>query len=125
MKKILACLFAVSIIFSGCSMQNVKDEVKEEISDVKEDIKELKDDAKNVYKGKPSKEEYIGEEKAKEIALEKAGITDEGIIYDRTELESDGGRWIYEIDFKKDTTEYEADIDALTGEIISWSVDKD
>ncbi|MBE7028252.1 MAG: hypothetical protein E7407_04375 [Ruminococcaceae bacterium] len=124
MKKIIACIFAVSIIFSGCSMQNIKDEVKEEVSDVKEDVKELKDDAKNIFNGKLTDAEFIGEEKAKEIALKKAGIKDEGIIYDRTEFESDGGRWIYEIDFKKDLAEYEADIDALTGEIISWSVDK-
>lgn len=125
MKKFLAGLVIVSLLFGGCSMQNVKDEVKEEVSDVKEDMKELKDDAKNVMKGKPSEDEVIGVEKAKEIALEKAGITDKNVIFDRTELESENGKWIYEIDFKENQTEYDADVDAITGEIISWSVERD
>lgn len=124
MKKFLACLIALSVILCGCSMQKIKNEVRDEISDVKEDASELKEDAKNVLTGKPSEEELIGEDKAKEIALEKAEATAQEVIFDRTELDADDGRWIYEIDFKKNSTEYEADIDAKTGEIVSFSVDK-
>lgn len=125
MKKFLACLLIIMLVFTGCSMQKVKDEVKEEVSDMKHDFKEAKEDVKNVMEGKPDDGSLIGENKAKEIALDKAGLTSEGIIFDRIELETENGKWIYEIDFKSGTSEYEADIDALTGEIISWSVDKD
>ena len=125
MKKFLVFLMVGMLFFTGCSMQRVKDEVKEEVSDMKQDMNEAKKDVKNVMAGKPDESKLIGEDKAKEIALSKAEITSEGVIFDRTELDTENGKWIYEIDFKKGTTEYEADIDALSGEVISWSVDRD
>ena len=77
----------------------------------------------NTSNNKPDKSQFIGEEKAKEIALQKAGITGEGIIFDRIELDDENGKWVYEIEFKKDKTEYDADISAIDGEIVSWSVE--
>ena len=64
---------------------------------------------------------YIGADKAKQIALAKvpgATITD-------FELDRDGGRAKYEGEMRKDGTEYDFKIDAVTGEILSWKVDKD
>ncbi len=66
---------------------------------------------------------FIGEERAKQIALEKAGITADGVRFDRVELDRDGGVWHYEIEFSKGTTEYDADIKADDGTIIKWEVD--
>ncbi len=71
------------------------------------------------------KSRFIGEEKAKEIALKKADVTTESVIFDRVELEHDGGVWKYEVDFKKDTTEYDAEINATDGSILKWKVEKD
>lgn len=67
----------------------------------------------------------IGEEKAKEIALRKAGLSFGEVIFDRVELEKDDGIWHYEIEFKKGRTEYDADINATDGVIIGWEIDID
>lgn len=66
---------------------------------------------------------FIGEEKAKEIALEKAGLTSEGTIFDRVELDNDDGIWQYEVEFSKDGLEYDADIKADDGLVLSWETD--
>ncbi len=68
------------------------------------------------------KSEFIGEEKAKEIALKKANVTTESVIFDKVELDLDGEVWRYEVDFKKDTTEYDAEINAKDGSILKWEV---
>ena len=125
MKKILALLACGVILLSGCNAdklgKTVKQEVKEEVADIKGDIKELAPE--NIIP--TDKENFIGEEKAKEIALEEAKISSEGVIFDRVELDNDNGIWQYEVEFRKDTTEYSADINALDGSIVSWEIDKD
>lgn len=71
----------------------------------------------------PVSSNFIGEEKAQEIALEKAGITSDDVIFEKIKLEKDDGVWQYEVEFRKDRTEYDADIKAEDGTIISWDVD--
>lgn len=44
----------------------------------------------------------------------------DGVYFEKAKLERDDGRTYYEIEFKFGTAEYEYDIDALTGEIISF-----
>ena len=71
------------------------------------------------------KSEFITEDEAKEIALDKAGVDESEVTFARVELDKDNGVWEYEVEFKVGRTEYEADIDALTGEIRKWEVDRD
>ena len=68
---------------------------------------------------------FIGEERAKQIALERAEITSDGVFFDKVELDRDDGIWQYEIEFRKDGVEYEADIKADDGTILSWDADYD
>lgn len=66
---------------------------------------------------------YIGKEKAKEIALGHAQVTD---YYDYDiEFDYDDGYATYEIDFETDTKEYEYTINAKTGEIIHSEVESE
>jgi len=66
----------------------------------------------------------ISEEKAKAIALERAGLAEDEVIFDRVEFDRDDGVEHYEVEFRKDRTEYDADI-ATDGTILSWEVDND
>ena len=63
--------------------------------------------------------------KAKEIALKKAGFTENQVYFKKAQLDFDDGRWEYEIELIKDYVEYDAEIDAQTGIIYKWEVDKD
>ena len=68
---------------------------------------------------------YIGEEKAEQIALAHANLTKQQVSYVKNELDQDDGIWEYQIEFKYENKEYEYDINAYTGEIIDYSIDND
>ena len=67
--------------------------------------------------------DYIGQEKAKTIALNHAGVSASDASYVRVELGYDDGRMEYEVEFWSGNKEYDYDIDALTGEIRSYDYD--
>lgn len=67
--------------------------------------------------GQASAGAYIGEAKAKEIALAHAGVAEADTTYLRVEMDYDDGRMEYEVDFYADGMEYEYEIDATTGKI--------
>ena len=67
---------------------------------------------------------FIGAEKAKELAIKQAGIALDNVIFDRVELDRDDGIWCYEIEFRQGYTEYDAKIKAIDGTILGWEVDK-
>ncbi len=63
---------------------------------------------------------YIGEEKARSIALSRVpGAAADSIR--ELKLECDDGRWEYEIELFFKNTEYEFTLDAYTGAILKWS----
>lgn len=70
-----------------------------------------------------SEQQYIGTEAAKAAALNHAGLKSDEVNFVHAHLESDDGIWQYDIEFHKDTTEYDYDIDALTGEVLSFDHD--
>lgn len=81
------------------------------------DSKEVKTD-KVKTTGTSSTKSYIGQAKAKDIALKHAG-TSESKIYDYSiDFDSDGGILVYEIEFNTKNYEYEYDVNAKTGEIV-------
>ncbi len=53
-------------------------------------------------------------------ALKHAGLTQDAVRFERTELDRDDGRWEYEIEFHADGWEYNYEIHAETGEIRSF-----
>lgn len=67
----------------------------------------------------------ITAEKAKEIALNKAGLKATDIFGYKIELDKDDGVESYEIEFKSGRTEYSFDIKATDGTIIEFEKDID
>ena len=61
---------------------------------------------------------YIGVERAKEIALQHAGLSASGVNFVKAELDYDDGRAEYEIEFHHNFREYEYTIDAASGTIL-------
>ena len=61
---------------------------------------------------------YIGVERAKEIALQHAGLSSSGVNFDKAEFDHDDGHAEYEIEFHHNFREYEYTIDAASGTIL-------
>ena len=145
MKKIIsltALVFLFVCFMTGCGMvesgekavERGVQQVEEGASSLMNDGKGMLNEGQDMMQGASVNKDgsagtngenhkFIGEEKAKEIALKKANVTTESVIFDKVELENDDGVWQYEVDFKKDTTEYDAEINAIDGSILKWKVD--
>lgn len=67
----------------------------------------------------------IGTQAAMDKALAHAGVSASDVRSREAELDEDDGRWIYEIEFEAARVEYEYEIDARTGEVLSWDADYD
>ena len=73
--------------------------------------------------GTTAAESYIGVERAKEIALKDAGLSASQVSFVRAGLDWDNGRMEYEVEFWKDNVEYDYEIDAATGSVVSYDYD--
>ncbi len=66
----------------------------------------------------------ITEDQAREIALADAGLTAEEVTFLKTQLDRDDGRLVYDVEFyNADYTEYDYEIDAADGTILSSDFD--
>ena len=69
--------------------------------------------------------DYIGVDRAKEIALNHAQLSESDVQFAKAKLENDDGGVEYEIEFYSGRTEYDYTIDAVSGNIIEYDVDYD
>ena len=66
----------------------------------------------------------ITEDRAREIALENAGLSADQVTFIKSKLDYDDGRRVYDVEFyTSDYKEYDYEIDADTGEIYSYDYD--
>ena len=72
-----------------------------------------------------SSNDYIGVDRAKEIALNHAQMNESDVQFAKAKLENDDGGVEYEIEFYSGRTEYDYTIDAVSGNIIEYDVDYD
>lgn len=71
-----------------------------------------------------SESSVISESKAKQIALNHAGLTSSQVTYIKCKLDRDDGQQVYEIEFYTGSNkEYDYEINASTGTIISYKVE--
>ncbi|MCD8337796.1 MAG: PepSY domain-containing protein [Lachnospiraceae bacterium] len=66
---------------------------------------------------------YISLDEAKSIALEYAGLSDSDVTFKKAKLDKEHGTMVYEIEFYQGRTEYECEINAVTGTVIEFEVD--
>ena len=66
---------------------------------------------------------YISMDKAKSITLKDAGFRPSFVTFEKALLKKDDGKIIYEIEFFTSTYEYEYEVDAYNGAILSKDVD--
>lgn len=68
--------------------------------------------------GSASDKNYIGNEKAKQIAFEHANVSEANASYTQVDLDYEMGMMVYEVEFYANGSEYDYDINALTGEVL-------
>ena len=71
----------------------------------------------------PSSKDLIGEAKAKELALGHAKLSASDVTFIHVELDWENGRQVYDVEFYSGAKEYDYEIDAKTGEIVSFDYD--
>ena len=88
-----------------------------------ESKREVEDGAEQPTKPVPSGD--IGHAKAKTIALNHAGVS-QNTAYDMdVELDDEDGTFVYEVEFKSGNMEYDYEIDAATGAILKHETELD
>lgn len=112
-------VLAMNIQNAVTNLSTDADVVKAENSDQKEDleVEETKADKK------AQKENYIGMGRAKEIALNHAGVQASQVRWDDAEFDIDNDVPHYELEFDVGQNEYEYDVHAVSGNVIKFEQD--
>lgn len=76
-------------------------------------------------KWQASSDSAIGIDKAKELALQHAGLSASQVKFTKAKLDRDDGVMVYDIEFLKDRVEYEYEINASTGAVLEYDIDFD
>lgn len=137
MKKIivlaLSLVFILSLTACGRAMNDVTSDVESMGDSVVSGAENAADKitngtestAKNVESNSMNLMAGITAKDAKDAALSHAGLSESQISDVEIDLDRDNGKLIYEVDFNSGNTEYDYDIDAETGEVISADKSKD
>jgi len=127
MKKLSILLLTLALLasFSGCgnTMDQAEDAVEKKLNEA---VNALRDPSSDTASGNftpvdPS--QLITPQEAEAIALEHAGVTADEAVGLHTVMEIDNGRQEYDVEFRSGHLEYEYEIDAASGTILSYSKD--
>ncbi len=126
---ILSGILLSTTLLTGCMGmgEDVKQNMDSAANDVKNEVQSAlpsDDNKKNDMDMTVDTGKFIGEEKAKEMVLSKAGFGADGVNFEKIELDNDDGIWVYEVDFTKDNTEYDAKVKADDGAILKWETEQ-
>ena len=66
----------------------------------------------------------LTKDEAKQIALDKAGVTAAEATFTKARLEYDDGREEYEFEFFANGREFDIDVDANTGRVVKFDVER-
>lgn len=65
----------------------------------------------------------IGEDRATQVALKDAMLTESQVSKLKTKLKVDDGTWYYDVEFETLTLDYEYEIEAYSGAILKKDID--
>ncbi len=146
-------LCSAFVLFAACSpmnemknaaedvkngVENGVEEPKEKANDVKKSVEDMGSGVKEGVKKATENVEmmtsnedknvdrtnFITEEMAKQVAVDKAKVNASDVTFTKTEFEKNDGEYVYEIEFYSGNTEYETEISASDGTVVSYDVDK-
>ncbi len=132
MKKIISlalCLiFIISLTACGRTMSGVANDTESIGDSIANGTKSAVENTKNSITDENNTMNLmagITANDARDAALKHAGLTESQVSDIDVDLDRDNGKLIYEVDFNSGNTEYDYDINAETGEVISANKSKD
>ena len=75
--------------------------------------------------GSASDKAYIGADRAKEVAFERAGVSASKAANMTVELDYEDGVMVYQVEFKYGGYEYDCDVNATTGAVVKYEKEAD
>lgn len=75
--------------------------------------------------GSASDKAYIGSDRAKEVAFERAGVSASKAANVSVELDYEDGVMVYQVEFKYGGYEYDCDVNATTGAVVKYEKEAD
>jgi len=124
---LLLMIMITSSLLFGCSPQEIEQKLEAMEDSFDQRIDQIERDAEENI---PAKNQYsanytpvLTPEEAQDIALKHAGFTADQLTNLYSDLDFDEGIHHYDVHFYRDTMEYEYEINADTGEIISFEKD--
>lgn len=114
MKKQILAIFSailIAVSFAACGADDMKSDLKDDMSSVESMIDGTMKNPK------------ISKNEAKDIALKHANLKEDEVTSLYSELETENNSRKYDVEFKKGNMEYDYEINAETGEIISFDHD--
>ena len=135
-KQLTICLmlFALLMTMAGCSAANAvrmldaaEDQVEAKLDAAEKKLEDrLRDAVLPAPETNPAASEPSGKltrEQAEKIALDYLGLTADQVTHMHSEYEMDDGIPQYNVEFHEGDWEYEFEIDAKTGKILSYDKD--
>lgn len=123
MRKIIVsvlCL-ALALCLIGCGENEMMDDLSSGMNSAKDMVESTAD---KVTDGAMELVASITGDQAKRKAFEHAGVKEDEVKDLDVDLDRDGMTLIFEVDFKHGDTEYDYNINAMTGEILSADKDR-
>ncbi len=125
---VLCIVFVLSLTACGGAVDNMASDVKSKGKSVIDDTESAIDNTKNKLTNDDNSMNLMAGITANDAlaaALEHAGLTESQVSNVDVDLDRDNGKLIYEVDFNSGNTEYDYDINAESGEVISADKSKD
>jgi len=130
MNKMIASILVSAMLLSGCGA--MEDAIENKVDALEETLEQKVNDAANALLDPNAAGEkhtpvdpasLLSPEDAQRIALEHAELMAEDVVGLHTVLQIDDGRQEYEVTFRSGHLEYEYEIDAASGTILSVEID--
>lgn len=123
-------VFSLLLTMAGCSAANAvqrldaaEDRVEEKLDSVEDSVERAVRKAVTPAPTEAAADTTITKAQAENIALDHAGFTADQVKYLRTEYEMDDGIPQYDVSFYEGDWEYEFEIGAKDGKILSFDKD--
>ncbi len=125
---IISCVALLTVALAGCDNTAVAEptsasEASQPISEPAASVSAPTSTDVSSQISTSTNENYIGEAEAKSIALAHAELNEADVSHMLCKLDHDDGIAEYEVEFWDGTTEYDYEINAVSGEITSYDYD--